>query len=140
MFQRGLIRQLLITLAAGFAISVIANLMDGSLRGYPFERVAIIILLSMAVCFLAGLPIRINRRTNDWWTHHQLIPIIGVIIGSVSMLLSCTVFEQVDHYYDITMIRSNPFLSIGGWAITIFCLLHWYPTLLRRNLWASQEA
>ena len=128
----------MITLAAGFAISIIANLMDGNLQNYPFERAAIIILSSVAACLLIGLPIRMNKRINSWWAHHQLIPILGVIIGSIFMLLSCTVFEQVHHYYDITMTRSNPYLSIAGWAMTIFSLLHFYPTLLRRNLWATR--
>ena len=143
--RRPLLVQLSITLIIAIIISFISVLMDhGRLRDYQLEKGVTIIPGSMALTLLIGLPLRLNKKINGWWTRHQLIPVAGALAGCTLMYLSN--FLTMDHLYPMgdnayeAITMTNPVPVIGGWLLTIFCLLHLYLPIPRRNLWARRAA
>jgi hypothetical protein len=98
---------------------------------------------SVIVCLLIGLPIRLNRGIKQWWFKTPAIPPVGTAIGLIFLLLAFypTLAETKQVVIDGIVRHKkipNPALAIGGWILTTFCLLHFYPksvlNLIRRKL------
>lgn len=93
---------------------------------------AILSLITIFVCLIIGLPIRLNKILNHWWTTHFLISVLGTMIGLTCLALALfpnfqeTVIAQIDGQETIKHIP-NSFLAYTGWFLTSFCLLHLYP-------------
>ncbi len=107
---------------------------DGLFGLIIFQPIIAIILsgLTIFVCLIAGLPIRINNKLNYWWTTHFYILIIGTVFGLTFLILSIlptfreTVTYDLDGEPTLKQIP-NTLLSILGWFLTAFSLLHIYP-------------
>lgn len=128
-------------LVAGSALIIIYNILDGASAPYLSLQAFKTFLVTMAFCLAIGLPIRMNSKINSWWRVHQLIPIAGAIIGSLTMLLGYYIRTEQVNPMDArggveVLIIPHPFVSICGWSLAMFCLLHLYLPIPRRSLWA----
>lgn len=102
----------------------------------------IISFITISICILAGLPIRLYKPLNDWWLSHQLIPILMIISGVILIIVSFSpAFRDIATYYDdeiemeITREVPDTILLATGWFSIAFFNLHFYPiTLIKRIL------
>jgi hypothetical protein len=125
--------QVLCALVAGtffYMLAVAMTVYDGILSmlfqpimGGIFSMVAIIFLV------IIGLPIRLNQKFNHWWRKRWWLSVLLGSIGFISMVLSWIPPFQITIYDDIlkqNVPGFNPALSIGGWLLFLFALLHFY--------------
>jgi hypothetical protein len=88
--------------------------------------------LTIILCFIVGLPLRLNKSIYKWWTDHFYISIILTIIGLLLLFLSLTpqyidtVTIQIDGQNKLKQIPDSIF-SITGWFLTAFATLHLFP-------------
>jgi hypothetical protein len=81
---------------------------------------------------IAGLPVRLNKKLNHWWTTNFYISIIGTVCGLTLLLLALlpnfneTATLIIDGQETLKQIP-NTILSCAGWFLTAFSLLHLYP-------------
>lgn len=107
---------------------------DGLFGLFIFQPIFALILsgLTIFVCLIAGLPIRLNSKLNHWWTTNFYIAIIGTVFGLIFLFLALlptfreTVTYNLDGQPTLKQIP-NSILSISGWLLTAFSLLHIYP-------------
>jgi len=89
-------------------------------------------LIAIAVMSLVGLPIRLMRPLNDWWRNHWWIVFV---IGTVAFLMMYASWmpqfrtKVLDPETDMEVASFHPVLAVGGWLLTIFAVLHFYPPL-----------
>ena len=91
--------------------------------------------ITIAACLLIGLPIRIVKRLKQWWYAKPLLPILGVFTGLCLLVLAFlpawTEIQQVIIHGEPTQKQvPNAGISLAGWFITAFSLLHFYPQSL----------
>ncbi|HWK04320.1 MAG TPA: hypothetical protein VNS58_11845 [Puia sp.] len=125
---RVLLFQLLFSFLVTMGLSFLSTVIDGDWRYFMPLKAAIFVLATLIVCLLIGLPIRLNTKINTWWTGHQLVSLIGTIVGILLLSLSyLPCFRESYIHYDMVIRNINIALPIAGWLLTTFCLLHWYP-------------
>lgn len=102
----------------------------------------LISIVTIGICLLIGLPIRIYDRINTWWTKRIWLSISGVVFGLsliiVSLLPSMT--ETIDTTIENEIIKRqipNVGFAITGWFLTGFSLLHLFPPINFR-LWTEE--
>lgn len=106
---------------------------DGLMGLFVFQPLLAIIIsiLTIFICITFGLPIRLNKKLNQWWTVHFYIAIIGFIIGLIALILSLlpvfTVTVLVDNELQFYKQTPNTILVSLVWFLTAFSLLHLYP-------------
>jgi len=89
-------------------------------------------ILTIIICLIIGLPIRLNKKLNHWWTTHFYISIIGTICGLTLLLLALlpnfneTVETIIDGQKTLKQIPNLALLCVG-WFLTAFSILHIYP-------------
>lgn len=93
---------------------------------------------TIVICFVAGLPIRGNERLYKWWFSHPSVPLSGIGISIVLFALSLYPPFMDSHNINIanetvTHNVPNHILSITGWFIVTFCLLHLYPGAFKKR-------
>ncbi|WP_136666907.1 hypothetical protein [Flavobacterium sp. H122] len=132
--------QITLTFIATFCIYIVFALfdsdfgIDGLFGLVIFQPIIAIILSSLTifVCLVVGLPIRLYSKLNYWWTTNFYISFIGTIIGLTFLFLALlptfreTVTYNLDGQPTLKQIP-NSMLFISGWLITAFSLLHIYP-------------
>ena len=135
-----LLLQIAFTFIATFCIYMVFALFDNDFGFDGFFGLIIFqpimgILLSgftIFVCFIIGLPIRLNKKLNYWWTTNFFIPIIGTVLGLIFLFMALlptfseTVTYELDGEPALKKIPNSIF-SIVGWLLTAFSLLHIYP-------------
>ncbi len=89
----------------------------------------ILSILTIIICGIIGIPIRINDKFNKWWRTNFYVAVIIVITGISFCIISLfpNFIEQVDYRMDgleQTATVPNRFLSITGWFLIGFGLLH----------------
>ena len=132
--------QIAMTFIATFCIYMVFALLDSNF-GFDglfglviFQPIMAVILsaLTIFVCLILGLPIRLNNKLNYWWTTNFYIPIIGTTIGLTLLFLALlptfseTVTYELDGEPTLKQIPNSIF-SIAGWLLTAFSILHIYP-------------
>jgi hypothetical protein len=132
--------QIALTFIATFCIYMVFALLDSDF-GFDglfgliiFQPIMAIILsgLTIFVCLIAGLPIRLNNRLNYWWTTNFYIAVIGTIIGLTLLFLALlpnfseTVTYDLDGLPTSKQIPNSTFSYIG-WLLTAFSILHTSP-------------
>lgn len=107
---------------------------DGLFGLVIFQPIMAIILsgLTTFVCLIIGLPVRLNKKLNYWWTRNFYIPIIGTIIGLIFLFLALLPTFSETVTYDLNGEPTlkqipNSIFSITGWLLTAFSILHIYP-------------
>ncbi len=92
----------------------------------------ILTLIAIAMMSLLGLPIRLMRPLNDWWRKHWWIVFV---IGTIAFLMMYASWmpqfrtKILDPETDMEVASFHPVLAVGGWLLTIFAVLHFYPPL-----------
>ena len=107
---------------------------DGLFGLFIVQPIMAIILsvLTIIICLIAGLPIRLNNKLNHWWTTNFYISIIGTICGLTLLFLALlpnfneTATTVIDGQKTLKQIP-NITLSCIGWLLTAFSMLHIYP-------------
>ncbi|MBN7812157.1 hypothetical protein J0A68_14485 [Algoriphagus sp. H41] len=131
--------QIVLTFILTFCIYMVFALLDsdfgfeGIFGLIVFQPIIAVILsgLTIFVCIIVGLPIRLNRKVNIWWTTNFYVPIIGVIFGLTFLFFALlppfyeTVVYELDGGSTVKKIPNSTFTFIG-WLLTAFCLLHIY--------------
>ncbi|MBT1704058.1 hypothetical protein [Chryseosolibacter indicus] len=131
----------IITLIALVAIYMIFVLLDyqGGIDAFVgtilFQPIigGLISTVTIGICLLIGLPIRINYRINTWWTKRVWLSIFNVFIGLSLLILSLlpslreiiTTSTEDDGFIQREI--PNTALAITGWFLTGFSLLHLFP-------------
>ena len=140
-FVLSLLFQFCVTFATLFIIYIIYALLDvdeaDMINGIGFMIFQplfgfILTFTTVVICFLLGLPVRLNLKMRQWWLARPLLPIIGAIVGIVLLCLAfnanLTETKQVIlNGETINKEVPNATVSITGWFITAFSLLHFYP-------------
>lgn len=142
--------QAIITFITLILIYMIFVLLDyeGGIDGFTgttlFQPIigGLLTIMTIAICLLMGLPIRISRRINTWWTKRIWISIFGVLLGLSLIIFS--VLPSMTQTIDITMEnemihKQIPNLGLGttGWFLTGFSLLHLFPPYKLR-IWTEE--
>lgn len=132
--------QVALTFIATFCIYMVFALFDNDL-GFDGlfglfliqPLIAIVISgLTILICLLLGLPIRLNKKINYWWTTNFYISIIGTFVGLTLLFLAAlTNFREaslinIDGQEMIKQIP-NSTLTCIGWILTTFSILHSFP-------------
>jgi hypothetical protein len=132
--------QIAMTFIATFCIYMVFALLDSDfgidgIFGLLFFHPIIGILISamtIIVCLIIGLPIRLINKINDWWIKYNYISIMGTIIGITFLILSLlpqykeTVSICIGETSAVKQIPNEMFSYIG-WILTSFSILHTYP-------------
>ena len=131
--------QLVLTFIATFCIYMFFALLDND---FGFDGLfglfiiqpiigVILSILTIIVCLTLGLPIRLNKKINYWWTTNFYISIIVTISGLTLLFLALlpnfneTVTVIINEQETLKQIP-NSTLSCVGWFLTAFSLLHIY--------------
>ena len=89
-------------------------------------------ILTVIVCGLVGMPIRLHRGINKWWRKHFYISILFGIIGLIACAISLMpeFVEEISYRMDgmdMAQTVPNRILSISGWFLVAIGTLHTYP-------------
>lgn len=137
-----IIFQIGLTFIATFCLFMVYAMFDykGGIANFigltVFQPIYAIIFsgLTIGICFLVGLPIRLNNRLNTWWRKHFYISTILIFIGLGLCVTSLTpsFIEEVTYSMEgveRTDIVPNQLLSITGWFVLAIGTLHQFPPL-----------
>jgi len=93
---------------------------------------SIISILTILFCLFIGLPIRLAKNLNAWWSEKYFLPVSGVLVGIV--LLATSFLPAFNHLVQVEtdgefVAREvpNTWIIVSGWFITTFFLLHIFP-------------
>lgn len=147
-----LLFQVFVTYAVLLIVYLIYALLDGDkdnldnpIAFFLFQPILGLIIssITVAACLIVGLPIRLVKRLQLWWYAKPAIPLLGAAIGLVLLLLAFypaweeTMQVVVDGELTQKQVP-NTVLSLTGWFVTAFSLLHFYPQsalyLLKRKV------
>jgi hypothetical protein len=92
----------------------------------------LISMVTIAICLLIGLPIRISDRINKWWTSRMWLSILGILVGLSLIVLSLlpSMTETITTTIEGEIIQKqipNIGFATSGWFLTGFSLLHLFP-------------
>jgi hypothetical protein len=109
---------------------------------------SVLVALTIIICFIVGLPIRLIARVKNWLVEKPVIPLIGLAFGVIFFLMAFypNLMEQkevlIDGGQKLKQVP-NYNLSLTGWFIIGFSLLHFYPDALlqyiKRKLLKSES-
>jgi hypothetical protein len=150
-FALSLLFQLFVTFATLFVIYIIYALLDvdeaDMINGIGFIIFQplfgfVLTAMTILICFIVGLPIRLKSKMRQWWLARPLLPISGVAIGLFLLFIAfnsnLTETKQVVlNGETVDKEVPNTLISISGWFLIAFSLLHFYPqsvfSLIRRR-------
>ena len=128
------IPQILTALIVGicyYMLAVVMTVYDGPLS-MIFQPIVGVILTGIAIFLLLilGLPIRLSKTVNLWWRKHWWI---SFVIGTAAFTMMCLSWHSkfrikvMDPEVNQLVDSFHPALAIGGWMLTLFAVLHFYP-------------
>ena len=132
--------QFVLTFGAMFALYMLLALLDyqGGLANFlglalfhPFIAI-ILSLVTIVLCTLAGLPIRINKRLNRWWRTHFYLAFLMALLGLGACMFSFLPGNMESVTYTLGEVETtrevpNQKLLITGWFLLAFGLFHTFP-------------
>ena len=88
--------------------------------------------ITIFLCLIIGLPIRLNSKMNNWIRNHFYVSLIGLLLGFALLLFAFipNLKENISYQTeDGEAIKEIPniFCSISGWIVVTFSLVHSYP-------------
>lgn len=99
-----------------------------------FQPIMAVILAALTIfcCLILGLPIRLIKKVNMWWSQHFYIAIGLTLLGLTLLVLSLApqFIEKAivtTEGFEMTKEIPNSGLAITGWFLTAFSILHTYP-------------
>lgn len=135
-----LVFQIIITFTLLLVVYMLLAIMDSDfgiegLLILTFVQPIIGLMLTIGVIvgsFLVGLPIRLNKNIQTWWTTYN-IAVIGIIFGCSLMLISNMNFlqEAVSYEEEGVMLNKNiphAYTLYSGWCMLGFMCLHLFPS------------
>ncbi len=95
----------------------------------------VISVLTVASCFAAGLPIRLNTKLFRWWTSRPVIQVMAIVLGVSLIAVSFLPFlkepAEVIIMNEKEILRvPNHYILYAGWWVSAFSLVHFYPGVL----------
>lgn len=92
----------------------------------------LISMVTIGICLLIGLPIRISDKINKWWTSRIWLSILGILAGLSLMILSLlpSMKETITTIVEGEIIQKQiPDIGFAatGWFLTGFSLFHLFP-------------
>lgn len=131
--------QILVTLSVCLNIYMILALLDyqGGIDGFMglliFQPIigTFISWISVIICFLLGIPIRLNKKLNNWWKKYPIISLLIFVTGMILFIASFTssftseivVNEKFQHFKTLP----DFYMLAIGYFFICFGLLHFYP-------------
>ena len=117
-----------------FAFSDSGFGIDGLFGLFIIQPIFAVIIsgLTILFCLLIGLPIRLNKKVNYWWTKNFYISLIGLFIGFSFLIIATfpnfteTVSTEIDGYKTLKQIP-DLVLTSTGWFVMVFSILHIFP-------------
>ncbi len=137
--------QLITALIVGvfyYLLAVLMTAYDGllTLISQPIAG-CIYTLIALVLLSVLGLPLRLYRPLNVWWKRRWWMPIAMGAFAFILMAFSwlpALRWSMTDPELGIPVETFHPVLAFGGWLLTLFSVLHFYPpessTLLARKL------
>jgi hypothetical protein len=131
-----IILQLAVSFLVGFFLYMLAMVLtvyDG-LISMIFQPIigSVFSLIGVGVCFLVGLPIRLIRPLKAWWRRVWWLPLVLGMIAFLMLVASWHPSLRIQ-VYDLELGGNistfNPGLALGGWLLSIFAALHFYPPI-----------
>jgi hypothetical protein len=134
--------QIALTFVATISIYIVFALLDSDfgingIFGLIFFKpliATIFSILTIFICSLVGLPIRLNIELNKWWQDNYYIAIIWAFCGLIFIILAWTPYfintigtYSIEGFYEGIKRIPNAALTISGWFLIAFSLLHFYP-------------
>jgi hypothetical protein len=130
-----LLIQIAITFTVLFSIYIIFAILDNEAGLDGFLGLIINLLfggilsvLTILICLIAGLPIRLNKTILKFWSNNFYISIILALTGLTLLFLSLMpqFLETVitDEEFNISRQIPNMTLQITGWFVAAFSTLH----------------
>lgn len=116
-----------------YMLAMVMTVYDG-LPSLIFQPIlgTIITLVAIAVLLVMGLPIRLLSRLHQWWQEHWWFVFV---LGTVAFGMMCTSWfpqlriQMTDPDLGTPVDSFHPVLGLGGWMLTLFSVLHFYPPL-----------
>jgi len=120
-----------------YMLAVAMTVYDG-LLSLIFQPImgAIFTVIACAALLVLGLPIRLSKRIHVWWKAHWWIPFLLGTVAFVMMGMSWMPqfrVQVLDPDLQIQVDSFHPILAIGGWLLTLFAVLHFYPPWLAQH-------
>jgi hypothetical protein len=89
-------------------------------------------IMTIGICVLIGLPIRISETINIWWIKRTWLAIFALVLGLCLMTLSLlpSMRDTINSTIEDEIIQRqipDPVFAICGWFVTAFSLLHLFP-------------
>lgn len=129
-----------------YMLAVAMTVYDGILS-MIFQPIMGAILTCTAIIglLIIGLPVRLMKKTNNWWRAHWWI---SFVLGGIAFAMMCASWlpqirvKVFDPETQMQVESFHPTLAIGGWLLTLFAVLHFYPPLpwLKQKKKAEQDA
>ena len=132
--RRVLQLQSLLAFVGAFFLYMFYAIMDAG-SGGPFSFLFALItggffsILSVLICLLIGLPIRLHNGLKRWWTKSYILPLLMIMGG-----LFCVALSLAPARMDLVTMPEDPNgsqklipdvgLALAGWFTTIFGVLH----------------
>jgi hypothetical protein len=93
---------------------------------------ALISTVTIGICLLIGLPIRVSNKINTWWTKRIWLSIFGGVLGLSLLVFSAlpSMTEAINTTIENEVIQRqlpNIALATTGWFLIGFSLLHLFP-------------
>jgi len=128
-----IIAQLAVAFAVAWFYYIIAMMMttyDGVLS-MIFQPImgAIFAAITVVLCFILGLPIRLIRSVREMWRRVWWLPLFFGAGGFVLMVMSWVLRVTVhDPATDVDVETFQPAMALVGWLLSVFAALHfWFP-------------
>lgn len=100
--------------------------------------------LTILICFIIGLPIRLRVKVRHWWLARPVLPILGTAVGFFLLFIAFhsalkETTQIVLNGETVDKEVPNTLISITGWFLTAFSLLHFYPQSLLSFIRSRRE-
>ncbi len=130
-----------IMLCAGYLWYTLANIEEPDLVNMVSYLIIeplyglVISVLTVALCFAAGLPIRLYPQLFSWWASRPVIQVMAIVLGVLLIAVSFLPFLKEPAEVIIMNEKEiipvpNHYILYTGWWISAFSLLHFYPGVL----------
>ena len=114
-----------------YMLAMVMTVYDGILS-FIFQPIMAVIFTTVGIVlvWIAGLPIRFSKRLRSWWLARWWIsPVLATVAFAMMVAswhpdLRIKVWNpDLEHWQD----SFQPHLAIGGWLLTLFAVLHFFP-------------
>lgn len=93
--------------------------------------------MTIGICLVVGLPIRLFSKIYNWWLSNSYIAFIGLTLGFIIILISPNFTNKIQIVENgVQTFKESPNETILGigWFLTAFFLLHFYPIRFIENI------